>query len=267
MTSALFRDEITEGNVYDLGQPFHPDMPRSSETMPFLFWVTKKHCDKTLPDGFSATVEMFTTTTHNGTHIDALGHVSLNGKLFGGETATANQTREAGLKKLGIEKVPPLVMRGVLLDVARLKGVDVLPPAYEITASDMEAAEAAAGTSIRAGDAVYLRTGWARYFDDAHRFHSAEGCPGPGKEGAEWLANKGVRVTGSDTPMYEKADRRPGLLHPVHIMLLVERGIHMVESMNLEPLASAPISSFVTVIIPLPIRGASGSPVRPIAIK
>lgn len=242
-------------------------MPRSSEAMPFLFWVTKKHSDKTLPDGFGASVEMFASTTHAGTHIDALGHVSLNGKLFGGVRASENLSREAGLRKLGIEQVPPLVVRGVLLDIAKLKGVEVLPPAYEVTASDLEAAEDGAGTTILPGDAVLVRTGWSKHYHDARLFHSPNGCPGPAKEGAEWLANKQVRLTGSDTPMYEKADRRPGLLHPVHILLLAERGIHIIESMNLEGLSSASVSTFVFIAIPLPIVGASGSPVRPIAIR
>ncbi|MBI2958048.1 MAG: cyclase family protein [Chloroflexi bacterium] len=267
MSERLFSEEITNGVVYDLGQPFHPGMPRSSEAMPFLFWVTKKHSDKTLPDGFSASVEMFTSTSHMGTHIDALGHVSLNGKLFGGELASANQDRETGLKKLGIDAVPPLVTRGVLLDVAGLKQVEVLPPAYEITAADLEQAATAAGKTINPGDAVFIRTGWSRYWADSSQYHSSAGCPGPARQGAEWLANKGIRLTGSDTPMYEKGDRRPGLFHPVHLLLLVERGIHIVESMNLEPLVQASVSSFVSVTIPLAIVGASGSPVRPIAIK
>ncbi len=262
MLAQLFKDVITEGKVYDLGQPYHPGMPHHHANPPFMFWVSKMHADGVLPDGFSGSGELCALATHTGTHIDALGHVSRDGKLFGG--IEVSQTRAAGLGKLGVEEISPLILRGVLLDVAKQKGVEVLPETYEITPADLEAALRASGTTINPGDAVFMRTGWSQYFNEPARYYRVEVGPGPGYEGAKWLVDKGIKVSGSDTPEFEK---RPAESYPAHILLLIENGIHLVEWLNLEPLSQAGVSDFVFVAIPLKIVGASGSPVRPIAIK
>jgi kynurenine formamidase len=264
MLAQLFGDVITDGKVYDLGQPFHPKMPHHPANPPFMFWVSKMHRDGVFPDGFSGSGELCALATHTGTHIDALGHVSRNGKAFGGIEVAKMQTRTSGLSKMGVEEIAPLILRGVLLDVAKQKGVTVLPDTYEITPQDLVAALQASGTTINPGDAVFMRTGWSQYFDDPDSFYNVETGPGPGYEGAKWLVDKGVKVSGSDTPEFEK---RPAESFSAHILLLIENGIHLVEWLNLEPLSQAGVSDFVFITIPLKIVGASGSPVRPIAIK
>lgn len=264
MLTRLFREEITEGKVYDLGQTYHRRMPHYPAAPPFQLDVAKMHTDGDPAQRYGASRENYTLSIHMGTHIDALGHVSYDDKLFGGVSASENQTREDGLLKRGIEEVPPLTTRGVLLDVAKEKGVAVLPAAYEITPEDLEAAQKLTGTALRPGDAVYIRTGWSRYFDDAERYLAPEGAPGPGPAAARWLADAKIRLAGSDTPAFEKL---PAVNFPVHVILLVDSGIYIIEGLNLEPLAEAGVFTFVSVVLPLKIAGASGSPVRPIAIK
>jgi kynurenine formamidase len=264
MLTRLFQEEITEGKVYDLGQTYHRRMPHYAAAPPFQLDVTKMHTDGDPAQRYGASRENYTLSIHMGTHIDALGHVSYDDKLFGGVSASENQTREDGLLQRGIEEVPPLTTRGVLLDVAKQKGVDVLPAAYEITRADLEAALKLTGTALRAGDAVYIRTGWSRYFEDTERYLGHDGAPGPGPEAAQWLADAKIRLAGSDTPAFEKL---PATNFPVHVILLVQSGIYILEWLNLEPLSAAGVFTFVSIVSPLKIVGASGSPVRPIAIK
>ena len=263
MLADLLKQEVTEGKVYDLGQPYHPGMPHWPGGPPFALNVLKMHTDAVQSDGYAACVETYATVSHLGTHIDAIGHVSMHGKAFGGVPVAQRQKKTTGLEKLGIDESPPLLARGVLVDVARLKNVDILPGGYEISSADFEAAVKMSGAAVREGDAVFVRTGWSRHYSDAPRY-LAEAAPGPGPEAARWLARKHVSLTGSDTPAYEKT---PNNNFPAHVVLLVENGIHIVEWMNLESLSEAGVSTFVSVIVPLRIVGASGSPVRPIGIR
>jgi kynurenine formamidase len=160
------------------------------------------------------------------------------------------------------------VAAGVLLDVAAAKGVDVLPAGYEIGASDLAAASAHAGVEIRAGDVVLVRTGWARNFGDPVAFLGHDsGVPGPNEDAARWLSEKGIRATGSDTTAYEHIP--PGMGHrllPVHRLLLVDRGINIIEMLNLETISGAAVERFCFVAAPLKIIGATGSPLRPLAL-
>ena len=129
-----------------------------------------------------------------------------------------------------------------------------------ITPSELASAQRA---DIRPGDVVLIRTGWARYFADPKKFISEVRGPGPGIDGARWLSSQGVFAAGSDTVAFERV---PDPSMPVHVHLLVESGIHIVECLNLDELAAAGIAEFLFVALPLKIRGATGSPVRPVAI-
>jgi kynurenine formamidase len=152
----------------------------------------------------------------------------------------------------------------VLLDVAACRGVAVLPEAYEVTPDDCETALARGGTELRPGDAVFVRTGWSCHFSDPARYFSPTGAPGPGHRAAAWLADHEILLTGSDTPAYE---HRPSDSFPVHALLMIEKGIYIVEWMNLDPISQAGIYTFVSIIVPLKLTGASASPVRPVALK
>lgn len=229
--------------------------------------LIRRHGDMVRSDGGSAANEIIVTGGHVGTHLDALGHVSHEGMLHGG-VAVSDMQSHFGLADLGIDKVDPIVTRGILLDIAALHGVDVLEAGHQITAEELEAAGAAAGVSPGEGDAVLIRTGWSAFWNDADAFRGLEaGTPGPGTDAARWLAAHRILVAGAETIAFEVLD--PGAGHavlPVHRILLVEAGIHIIEVMDLSRLAEAGIPEFAFAALPLKIVGATGSPVRPIAL-
>jgi kynurenine formamidase len=153
-----------------------------------------------------------------------------------------------------------LLRRGVLLDVAAAQGVDALPADFEIRPDHLEAARHA---PVEPGDVVLVRTGWARYWNDARRFINEVRGPGPALDGARWLSANGVFAAGSDTAAFEKV---PSPEMAVHTHLIVESGIHIIECLNLEELAAARVFEFLFVAAPLKIRGGTGSPLRPFAL-
>jgi len=228
----------------------------------------RRHGDVIRPDGGSGANELFTMGGHTGTHIDALCHVSFDMKLHGGLDATET-ARGGRFRELGVDSIEPMVCRGVLLDVPRTRGLDALPAAYRITADDMEETCRAHGVDVRAGDAVLVRTGWpnGRYVDNVAYAGRASGVPGPDESAAHWLSERGIRVTGADTIAYEWLAPDEGHSRlPVHTILLVNNGIHIVEVMALEELARDRVTEFLFVLAPLRLVGATGSPVRPPAI-
>jgi kynurenine formamidase len=168
----------------------------------------------------------------------------------------------------GIETMAPLVCRGVLLDVAGANGTEVLEPGEPVTAHDLDRATNWASVEVRPGDAVLIRTGWSRHWSDPATFVGLErGAPGPDESAARWLAERRVTLTGGETVAYEQIPPEQGhALLPVHVLLLVEHGIHIVEMLDLERLAANRVYEFVFVLAPLKIVGATGSPVRPLAV-
>ncbi|HUY25714.1 MAG TPA: cyclase family protein, partial [Candidatus Saccharimonadales bacterium] len=168
-----------------------------------------------------------------------------------------------------IETVAPMVCRGVLLDIPAVLAVDCLAPDHGISAQELEAACRHHGIEVGAGDAVLVRTGWAgRHYADPEAYSGhLTGTPGPDLSAARWLADKGIRVTGSDTVTYERLQAPPRSAElPVHVCLLVEHGIHIIEVMDLEELAHEEVREFVFVAAPLKIVGGTGSPLRPLAL-
>ena len=266
MTALL--DAVARGVVvYDLSQPLWPGMPSSPNHPGFRMALIRRHGDAVREDGSSASNELIVTGGHVGTHIDALAHVSHNGRLHGGVSAAEAQTG-GRFSRLGVDEIEPIVTRGVLLDVAAANGTEILPGGYAIGPQELEQALASTGTELRPGDVALVRTGWARHFDDVEAFLGQEsGVPGPTEDGARWLADRGVRATGSDTTAYEQIP--PGEGHrvlPAHRLLLVERGVHIIEMLDLEPLSAAGVVEFTFVLAPLKLVGATGSPVRPLAL-
>lgn len=260
-------DAIAGARVIDLAHPWERGMPVSPNHPAFQLAMMRRHGDMVRSDGGSAANEMFLLGGHVGTHIDALGHVSQDGLMYGGVDASASQSNH-GLTALGIDTVEPIVCRGVLLDVAAARNVDFIEAGYEISAADLDEAQLAAGVTVGKGDAVLIRTGWAVHWSDPGLFGGqVGGAPGPGEAAAEWLADREVRVAGAETIAFEVI--RPGAGHarlPVHRILLVEAGIHIMEVMNLTGLATAGAHEFLFVAAPLKLVGATGSPTRPFAI-
>ena len=261
--------DVLEENpeVYDLAQPLSAETPHSPNHPPFRMSLMRRHGDMVREDGSSAANELIVTGGHTGTHVDALAHVSYHGELYGGASAEDAQ-RGGRFKEHGIDAMEPVVCRGVLLDVAGLHGTDVLPGGYGISEGDLAAAAEKAGVEVRAGDVALIRSGWSRNFGDAEAFLGHEtGVPGPDESAASWLAGRGIRATGAETIAYEQIKPEVGhRLLPVHRLLLVEEGIHIIEVMNLSGLAVAGVGEFMFVLAPLKILGGTGSPVRPLAV-
>ena len=253
--------------VFDLAQPLSAQTPSSPNHPGFKMSLMRRHGDMVRDDGSSAANEMIVTGGHVGTHVDALAHVSYRGKLHGGVSAEDAQ-RGGRFSELGVDQMAPMVCRGVLLDVAGLHGAKALPGGYGITEDDVSAAASKAGVEVRAGDVALVRSGWATNFGDAETFLGHEtGVPGPTEGAARWLADRGVRATGAETIAYEQVKPEVGhALLPVHRLLLVEEGVHIIEVMNLSSLAVAGVHEFLFVLAPLNIVGGTGSPVRPLAV-
>ncbi|MEV0585414.1 cyclase family protein [Nonomuraea sp. NPDC050310] len=255
---------VAAARMFDLAQPMRKGMPQSPNHPPFRMALERRHGDLVRPDGGSAANEVIVTGGHVGTHVDAPAHVSQDGLLHGGRPA-AELTSHEGFGSLGIDEFEPYAGRCVLLDVAAAHGVAVLPAGYEITPDDLE--RAAAGLEIRAGDAVLIGTGWSRLWADGPAFVGhRDGVPGPGERAGRWLAERAPRLVGGESIAFEHI--APGRGHatlPVHRILLVESGVHIVETMRLAELLDSGAREFLLVLAPLPIVGATGAPARPLA--
>ena len=251
---AALWEQLANARVYDLAQPYFTGMPHYPTHPPFLFGLTKRHGDQVGPAGHSSAADAIAMGSHVGTHIDALCHFSCGGKLHGGDQAEALQSYGGGLRHLAVDTIAPILRRGVLIDVA---GSTPLAADFEIVPAQLE------GADVRRGDVVLLRTGWGRYFEDARRFVNDIRSPGPGLPAAQWLSARGIFAAGSDTVPFERSPD-PGM--PVHVHLLVESGIHIIECLNLEELARDGVREFLFVGAPMKIRGATGAPMRPLAI-
>lgn len=259
-----FKDLITEGKVYDLGQPWYPGMPHHPLHPPFAYVLARKHGDVHYQGGGSSANDLFAFGGHTGTHLDAIGHISKEGKLFGGIEAAEVQDYRDGLREHSIEDTPPIIARGILLDVPKLKKAETLHKGYPIDRDDIRETLDLQGIEIKPGDVALVRTGWARYWGEPDRFNDHTGVPGIALDAANFLAEEGIALVGADTTACEVV---PSSSMEVHVFLLAERGIQIMEMLNLEGLSRDGIYEFLFVAIPLRIRGATGSPIRPIAIR
>jgi kynurenine formamidase len=243
------------------GMPIYPTHP------PFHITLNNRHGDINRGCGFSSSNELIITSTHTSTHIDALSHVSENGMLHGGVDAAKAQQGTELFKEHGVETIEPIFRRGVLLDIARTKGVDVLAPAQEVTVADLEDAQKRAGITIHPGDVILIRTGWTKHWTDSRKYLGldSEGTPGVAASGAEWLAAKKPFAVGNDTAGFEQIVQT-NITMDAHRILIAQNGIHIIENLDLEELAVCGRADFAFVTLPLRIKGATGSPLRPVAL-
>ena len=209
---------------------------------------------------------LVTMAEHSGTHIDALCHQARDMEMHGGLRVDATVQTPRGFTELGVETIPPIMRRGVLLDVSGLQGGDHLPAGYLVSGQDLQAAVEAQGTEIRPGDCVLVRTGWDRVFGDGDAYLGAAGVSA---DGARWLAARQPYLCGADNVAFDNPDHvDPDLGSlPSHTVLIVEAGIYIVENLDLRSLAAAGCSEFLFVCLPLKMRGVTGSPVRPLALS
>ncbi|MER0446419.1 cyclase family protein [Streptomyces sp. Edi4] len=204
------------------------------------------------------------------THWDALTHVSHSGKLYNGRPA-ATITAHGGAEFSGIDKFGPVVSRGVLLDVARAKGLDRLDGSHAVTPEDLAEAEEFAGVTVRAGDIVLVRTGQIQVYLAGDRHGYGYPSPGLSVRTPEWFHARDVAAVANDTLTFEIFPPEiEDLWLPVHALDLVEMGMPQGQNWNLEELsracAQASRHTFLLSAMPEPFVGGTGTPVAPVAI-
>ncbi len=220
--------------------------------------------------GLGYMAEYVMATSHSGAHIDALAHMTIGEDMrwHGGGRAD-DHLSDFGPTHLDASALPPFFTRGVLLDAAGHRGVECLPHGSPIDAAEMDAICAAQAVEVRPWDVVVIRTGYMSLWPDAERM-AAHKTPGPDISAARWLLDRGVVATGTDTETYEvqpAPDPGPtGNPQPVHTLLLIDNGIYLMESLDLEELARQRVYEFLFVALPVKIRGATGSMVDPVAV-
>lgn len=220
--------------------------------------------------GLGYMAEYVMATSHSGAHVDALAHMTVGDEMrwYGGGSADAHLT-DFGPAFGDAAKLPSFFTRGVLLDAAGHRGVECLPAASAIDAAELEAICTAQGVSIEPWDVVVIRTGYMGLWPDAERM-AAHRTPGPDISAARWLLERHVVATGTDTETYEvqpAPDPGPtGNPQPVHTLLLIDNGIYLMESLDLETVAHERVYEFLFVALPLKIRGATGSMIDPVAV-
>ncbi len=202
--------------------------------------------------------------THTGTHIDALNHFGYHGEIFNNFKVSENLGSRVW-KKAGAEKHPPIVSRGIMLDIAAMHGVDMLPPAYAIGAKDLSDCLKHQKTELRPGDVVLVRTGRIRNWPDKPSYLTDP--PGLNREGAEYLAKGGAIMIGADNHCLEQAPSAdPENWQVVHTYLLCEAGVPILEIAYLEEMAEDKLFEFAFMGACIKLRGATGAPMRPIVM-
>jgi kynurenine formamidase len=258
---------VRSGRVLPLAQKLHARMPIPSHRPGFMHFMGRDGGDYAAgakqPGGFQFAEDTVVLPLHSGTHIDALCHAWCGDRMYNGFPGNAVRST-TGAQNLGVEKLPPLVTRGILLDFCES---GPLPDGTAIGRAALEAACARAGVVPEPGDAVLLRTGWLEAQEGrANRLISFDAEPGLDVEGALWLAEAGVAVIGADNYAIEVLPFARGEVFPVHQRLIRDHGIPLLEGMVLKPLAEAGGRAFLFMAAALPIAGATGSPLTPVAV-
>jgi kynurenine formamidase len=261
--------QLRQARVYDLEQPRFAGMPIHPSHRPGYFYALhRRHRDTYKPQQHgprSSASGVLTMMEHSGTHIDALCHQARD-LILHGQVASSDVETLAGFTQLGIETVPPLLGPGVLLDVAGWKAEQRLPAKYAITADDLAGCAATQKVEVKSGDVLLVRTGFGAIWGDEPAYLEAAGVA---KSGTLWAAERGVIAVGADNMAWDVPDVRDpetGATLFAHLYLLPQMGIYILENVNLEELARDRAWTFAFVGIPLKLVGATGSPLRPLAI-
>lgn len=258
---------VRTGQVISLAQTISDRLPVPGHRAGVLHFMGRDGGDYAAgakrPGGFQFAEDTVVLPLHLGTHIDALCHAWCDDHLYNGFPGSTVRSTTRALR-CGVEKMPPLVTRGVLLDVVRLRGAPAAPGDF-IGRQELQGAVAQAGVTLRDGDAVLIRTGWLETQDPA-RGVDFNTEPGIDVEAALWLAESGVAMVGADNFAIETLPFPPGTVFPVHQRLIRDYGIPLLEGLVLQPLADAGGTEFLFAATPLPIAGATGSPVAPVAV-
>jgi kynurenine formamidase len=260
---------VKSGKIYNLSQTLESGIPQHWFHGEFFYSTFRRHSDsiklfaaKNEVGAMNMRLEM---ADHTGTHIDGLNHTSIKGRVYNGRLGD-EITSSHGTSKLGIENTPPIFTRGLLSDVASLKGQERLQAGYVISAEEIADCLKGTNVELRRGDALLIRTGWSQlWMSDNSKYLSS--CPGIGKDAGKWLAERGVSLIGADTGNVEVDPNEDAKESDVvHQFLITQNGIRLIENLNLESLSYDRVSEFLFICLPLRIKGGTGSPISPIAV-
>ena len=256
---------VTTGHVINLAQPLSPRTPFPPHRAGMQHFMGRSGADYAAgarrPGGFQFAEDTLLMPAHIGTHIDALCHAWYGDQLYNGFPG-AGTRGTTGAVRCGIDKMGPIVTRGLLLDVAAVRG-EIVPDGDAIGVDDLARASAVAGSEPGKGDVVLIRTGWAER-DAATISFDAE--PGLDLAAALWLAERDVAVVGADNFAIEVLPFAAGTVFPVHQRLIRDFGIPLLEGLLLKQLADTGRHAFLFAASPLPVSGGTGSPISPMAI-
>lgn len=269
---------IRKGNLFDLERVRYPNMPAQGPAhvpLQIMSYRTPRGIQIQDDQGwmgdnsvnFNWMSEVINSSAHCGAHIDSLAHATAgeDNHWFGGSTAD-NDLGDFGPLKHDASQIPPVITKGVLIDIPGLKGIEALPAHAAITAEDVKSALAHQNSKLQQGDIALIRTGQLDGWPD-EQFIADHELSGIDHSAAVYLAEQGVVAIGSDGPCVENLpSSTKGNPHPVHIELLIERGIFILEMVDTTELAREGVYEFCFIALPLKIKGATASMIRPIAI-
>lgn len=267
---------VAGGDVYDLSVEYFIGMPswQAAGDPHYRLWMTHTPdgtviddpvgVGKAMNEHVSYTGTAVSFYTHMGTHIDALNHFGLDGRIWNGFSAEEH-LGDRGWTVAGAERIPPIIARGVLIDVAADKGMAMLPDGYRITKQDLVEALDRQKVRLQEGDVVLVRTGRMQVYEDAQAYLTNP--PGLGMAAARYLVEEGAMVVGADNLSLEAFPSEiEGNYVPVHTYLLAQKGVPIIELAYLEDLSKDEVFEFAFIAGSLKLRGSDAAPLRPIAI-
>jgi kynurenine formamidase len=250
-------DALLRARAYDLEQPRFAGAPSHPVHEPGVLLHLHRRHEPGTGEARTGASGLLVMTEHSGTHIDALCHQAENMEMHGGIAVDPSVQTYRGFTALGTDTMPPLIARGVLLDLG------TVAPGHLVSADELEAA--AEDVDIHDGDVVLVRLGCGALWEDRPAFEAAGGMDA---SASRWLAERRPLAVGADNvawDLIDHVDPELGTL-PGHTLLIVRAGIHIIEMLYLEELARDGVREFAFVCLPLKVRGGTGSPVRPIAL-
>jgi kynurenine formamidase len=261
--------QIAGGKIYDLGVDLFVGMPTCCAPFgdpTFQIFMTHTPAQDPAKELLSYSGDGITLYTHTGTHLDTLNHFGLHGKIWN-QVSSQDALGVRGWTKSGADKYPPIIARGALIDVAKSKNVAALPSSYAISVADLQDALKKQGTTLKSGDVVLIRTGAMTLWPDPAKYRLADQA-GLSLEAAQWLVEgqKAMLIGADNFGIESFPSKDPENFVPVHTYLLAERGVSLVEALWLEELAKDQVYEFLFIASPLKMRGATASPIRPLAI-
>ncbi|AZC19632.1 MULTISPECIES: cyclase family protein [Pseudomonas] len=274
---AAIMSRVSGEQAYDLAVDYFVGMPswQAAGDPPYQMWMTHTPHGNVIADPMQvgepmnqhvsysgSAVSMY---AHMGTHIDALNHFGLNGKIWNGFRADQH-LGDRGWNVTGAEKLPPIIARGVMIDVAAAKGLDQLADSYRVTRADLKQALAKQKVALEKGDVVLIRTGRMRDYENAQVYMANP--PGLSLDAAKFLVEEGgAMVVGADNLSFETFPSEvEGNYLPLHTYLLAMQGAPIMELVNLEGLARDKVYQFAFIGASLKLRGADAAPIRPMAL-